>query len=152
MLYFKLYPFTLLRQCCSFTFLFMYLGELLQYYQSSNNLPQSAQTLDFNLKSCFVLLSTSSRSTRCWIASFSLFVALVCLGPWVVLLVVDLSPSESFMLCVAQHLELLCPFWTCLHLNLSSFVLLNTSSFNLLCFLLKPRLTMLAVQLSLVAI
>ena len=36
MLYFKLYPFTLLRQC----------------YQSSNNLPQSAQTLDFVFKSC----------------------------------------------------------------------------------------------------
>ena len=65
MLYFKLYPFTLLRQCRSFTFLFMYLGELLQYYQSSNNLPQSVQTLDFDFKSCFVLLNTSSRSTRC---------------------------------------------------------------------------------------
>ena len=29
-----------------FIFLFMYLGEPLQYYQSSNNLPQTAQTLD----------------------------------------------------------------------------------------------------------
>ena len=98
MLYFKLYPFTLLKQSRSFTFLFMYLGELLQYYQSSNNLPQSAQTLDFDLKSCFVLLNTSSCSTRCWLASVLLFVALVCLGPWVVLLVVDLSPSQSLLL------------------------------------------------------
>ena len=66
MLYFKLYPFTLLKQCRSFTFLFMYLGELLQYYQSSNNLPQNAnETLELDLKSCFVLLNTSSRSTRC---------------------------------------------------------------------------------------
>ena len=56
MLYFKLYPFTLLKQSRSFTFLFMYLGELLQYYQSSNNLPQSTQTLDFDLKSHFTLL------------------------------------------------------------------------------------------------
>ena len=63
MLYFKLYSFTLLQLFRSFAFLFMYLGELLQYYQSSNNLPQSAQTLDFDLKSCFVMLNTSSRST-----------------------------------------------------------------------------------------
>ena len=56
--------FSLLKQSRSFTFLFMYLGELLQYYQSSNNLPQSAQTLDFDLKSCFVLLNTSSRPAR----------------------------------------------------------------------------------------
>ena len=63
MLHYKLYPFTLLKESCSFTFIFMYLGELLQYYQSSNNLPQSAETLDFDLKSCFVLLNTPSRST-----------------------------------------------------------------------------------------
>ena len=98
MLYFELYPFTLLKQSRSFTLLFMYLGELLQYYQSSNNLPQSAQTLDFDPKSCFVLLNTSSRSTRCWLASVSLFVALVCLGPRVALLVVELSPSQSLLL------------------------------------------------------
>ena len=128
MLYFKLYPFTLLKQSRSFTFLFMYLGELFQYYQSSNNLPQSAQTLDFDLKSCFVLLNTSSHSTRCWLAFLSLFVAFVCLGPWVILLVVVFSPSRSFMLCVAQYLELLCSFLTCLRLNLSSFVMLNTVS------------------------
>ena len=99
MLHFKLYPFTLLRQCRSFTFLFMYLGELLQYYQSSNNLPQIAQTLDFDLKSCFVLLNTSSRSTRCSFASVSLFVALVCLEPRVALLIADLFPSQSLLLC-----------------------------------------------------
>ena len=91
MLYFKLYPFTLLKRSRSFTSLFMYLGELLQFYQSSNNLPQSAQTLDFDPKSCFVLLNTSSRSTRCCfgllktsnrsarcrLVSVSIFVALV---------------------------------------------------------------------------
>ena len=93
MLYFKLYPFTLLKQSRSFTFLFMYLGELLQYFQSSN-----AQTLDFDLKSCFVLLNTSSCSTRCWLSSVSLFVALVCLGPRVILFVVDLFPSQSLLL------------------------------------------------------
>ena len=81
----------------SFTFLFMYLGELLQYYQSRNNLPQSFQTLDFDLKSCFVLLNNSSRSTRCWLASVSLFVVLVCLGPRVALLIVDLCPSQSLL-------------------------------------------------------
>ena len=135
MLYFKRYPFTLLKQSRSFTFLFMYLGELLQYYQSSNSLPQSAQTLDFNLQSCFLLLNTSSCSTHCWLASVSLF-ALVCLGPRVTLLVVDLSPShslfwfvqdlESFLLVVdlfpyqslplqfAQHLELICSLLNCL--------------------------------------
>ena len=128
MLYFKLYPFTLLKQSLSFTFLFMYLGELLQYYQSSNNVPQSAQTLDFDLKSCFVLLNTSSRSARCRPVSVSPFVVLVCLGPRVALLVVVLSLSQSFMLCVAQHLESLCSFLTCLRLNLSSFVMLNTVS------------------------
>ena len=125
MLYFKLYPFTLLRQCSSFTFLFMYLGELVQYnhiyhyiiynsiityiiillsiYQSSNNLPQSARTLDFDPKSCLVLLKTSSRSTRCWLASVSLFVALVCLGPRVALLIVELSPSQSLLLNTSSY-------------------------------------------------
>ena len=51
----------------SVIFLFMYLGEPLQYYQSSNNLPQGAQTncLCVNLKSRFALLNTSSRSARC---------------------------------------------------------------------------------------
>ena len=138
MLYFKLYPFTLLRQCRSFTFLFMYLCELLQYYQSSNNLPQSAQTLDFDLKSCFVLLNTSSCSTRCWLASVSLFVALVFLGPRVTLLVVDLSSSQSLLL------------W---------FGLLRTSSRSARCSLvsvslfvalvfLGPRVTLLVVDLS----
>ena len=47
--------------------------------------------------------------------------------------VVDLSPSQSFILCVAQHLELLCLFLTCLRLNLSSYVLLNTSSRSARC-------------------
>ena len=127
MLYFKLYPFTLLRQCRSFTFLFMYLGELLQYYQSSNNLPQSVKMLDFDLKSCFVLLNTSTTTTLLYslltclrltlwcfgllrtssrspcrrLVSLSILVGLVSLGPRVALLVLVLSPSQSFILCVA---------------------------------------------------
>ena len=121
MLYFKLYPFTLLKQSRSFTFLFMYLGELLQYYQPSNNLPQSAQTLDFDLKSCFVLLNTSSCSTRCRLVSTSIFVALVCLRPPVTLLVVDLSPAHSLLLWFAQDLKSFCSLQTCLHVNLCCF-------------------------------
>ena len=53
----------------------MYLGKPSQYYQSSNNLPRRAQTFDFELKSCFVSLNTSSRSAR-WLVSVSLFLAL----------------------------------------------------------------------------
>ena len=85
--------------------------EPFQYYQSSNNLPQSAQTLGFslltnclafNLKSCFVFLklrfNTSSRFAQ----------------PRVAMFVVDLSRlSQSFLLCVVQHFELLCSFLTC---------------------------------------
>ena len=137
MLYFKLYPFTLLRQCCSFTFLFMYLGELLQYYQSSNNLPQSVQTLDFDLKSCFVLLNTSSHSTRCWLASVSLFVALVCLGPRVALLVVDWSQSQSLLLWFAWDLESLHLLWTCLRITVCCFGLLRILSRSARCRLVS---------------
>ena len=103
MLYFKLYNFTLLKQSRSFTLLFMYL-ELLQY-QLSNNLPQSAQTLDFDLKSCFVQHFQS-----------------LCL------LLTGLHLILSLLLWFAQHLELLCSFLTCLRFNLSSFILLNTES------------------------
>ena len=137
MLYFKLYPFTLLRQCCSFTFLFMYLGELLQYYQSSNNLPQSAHTLDFDLKSWFVLFNTSSRSTRCWLAS--VFVALVSLGPQVALLVVDFSPSQSLLLWFAL-------LGTLSHSNLCRLVSVSLFA-ALVC--LGPRVVLLDVDLSL---
>ena len=57
-----------------------------------------AQTLDFDLKSCFVFFNTSSRSTRSSLASVSLFVVLICLGPRVALLVVHLSLSQSLLL------------------------------------------------------
>ena len=114
----------LLKQCCSFTFLFMYLGELQQYYQSSNNLPQSAQTLDLDLKSCFVLLNTSSCSARCRLVSVSIFADLFCTTPRVALLVVDLFLYKSLLLWFAQHLRSLCSLLTCLDcLNLSCFVL-----------------------------
>ena len=59
---------------------FMYLGELLQYYQSSNNLPQSAQTLDFDLKSCFVLLNTSTTTTLLYSLLTCLRLTLCCFG------------------------------------------------------------------------
>ena len=81
------------------------------------------------------------------------------LGPRVTLLIVVLYPSQSFMLCVAQHLELLCSFLTCLHLNLSSFVMLNTSSRSARCRLVSisifaalvcstPQVDLLVVDLS----
>ena len=84
----------------------------------------------------------------------------------VALFVVDLmSPSQSSMLCAWSYYyrELLCLFLSCLHLNLSSFVLLNTSSRSARCRLVSiistflalcwtPRLALLVVQLSLVAI
>ena len=116
--YFKLYPLTLLMQSHSVIFLFMYLGEPLQYYQSSNNLPQGAQTncLCVNLKSRFALLNTSSRSARCWLVSIvSIFLALCCTTPRVTLLILDLSPSfcQSFLLCFAQHLDSLCSLFSC---------------------------------------
>ena len=104
MLYFKLYPFTLLRQCRSFTFLFIYLGNC----QCSKVISQVIIYLKL-----LIFLNTSSRSTRCWLASVSLFVALVCLGPRVILLVVDLSPSQSLPLWFAQHHELICSLLNC---------------------------------------
>ena len=75
MLYFKLYPFTLLKQSRSLTFLFMYLGELLQYYQSSNNVRQSLKR---------------------WISILNL--ALFSSTLPVALLVVHLPPSHSLLL------------------------------------------------------
>ena len=83
---------------------------------------------------------------------------MVFLGPRVALLVVVLSPSQSFILCVAQHIELLCSFLTCLRLNLSSFVLPNTSSRSARCRLVSvsifaalvcssPRVDLLVVDL-----
>ena len=50
-----------------------------------------------NVHKCYMykngFLATSSHSTCCRLVSVSLFFALVCLGPRVILLVVDLSPS-----------------------------------------------------------
>ena len=132
MLYFKLYPFTLLRQCRSFTFLFMYLGELLQYYQSSNNLPQSAQSW-ISISNLAFLSSTLPVAL---LVSISLFVVLVCLGPRVTLLVVDLSPSHSLLLWFPQDLESFCSLQT----------RLNLCCFGLVC--LRPSVALLVVILS----
>ena len=114
----------------------MYLGELL-HYQSSNNLPQSVQTLDspsqsfilcvakhlellFSLLTClsfnlssFVLLNTLSSPDHCRLVSASIFAALVCLTLRVALLVVALSRvSQPFLLCV-EKLETLCSLFSC---------------------------------------
>ena len=132
MLYFKLYPFTLLKQSHSFTLLFMHLGELLQYYLSSNTLNQSARKLDFDPKTCYVLLDPYSHFARGKLfPSHSFFVALICLGPRVALLVVDLSPSQSFMLtmcCSNTSSYSSYNLMTCLHLSPSCSVLFNISS------------------------
>ena len=80
-----------------------------------------------------MLLNTSSYSAHSWLVSVSIFLPLFCSTPRVALLVVDLSLSESFPLWFAQHLELICSF-TCL------------DCFNLSCFVLKPRLALLAVH------
>ena len=138
MLYFKLYPFTLLKQSRSFTFLFMFhiliwvnccsiISQVIIYLKVfkrwisilnlalfSSTLPVALLVVDLSLSHSlllwFSLLRTSSH-----------------------LLVVDLSPSQSFFLCFAQHLESLCSLQTCLnYLNLSCFVL-NTSTRSARC-------------------
>ena len=92
-----------------------------------------------------------------WVSILNL--ALFCLTLPVALLAVDLSPFQSFMLCVAQHLELLYSFSPCLRLNLPSFLLLNTSSHSARCRLVSvaifaalvcstPRVDLLVVDLS----
>ena len=107
MLYFKLYPFSLLKQSHVF-------DELLQYYQPSNNLPQSAQTLDFDIKSCQLCLAQQIQSLCSSSPSHSFFVALASLGSRVALLVVDFSRlSQPFLLCV-EHLNSLCSLFSCL--------------------------------------
>ena len=134
MLYFKLYPFTLLMQSRSFTFLFMYLGELLQYYHSSNNLPQNAQTFDFDLKSCFGLLRTLSRSAHCILVSVWIFHALCCWRPWVTLLILDLSVSIfAALVCSTPQVALLVVDLS-LDWSLVSFYPLCRSNFLLLMF------------------
>ena len=137
MLYFKLYLFTLLMQYHSFTFLFMYLGEPFQYYQSSNKLPQSAQTLGFslltnclgfNLKSCFVFLNTSSRSAGCRLVSVLTFLLCFAVTPRVALLVVDLSRLSHIFLTLCCST----PRVTLLILDLSPSVRLNLCCFVLI--------------------
>ena len=112
----------------------------------------------------FGLLRISSRSARCSLVSVSIFHSLCCSSHQVTLLILDLCPSPSFFLCFANtssrsaHCRL-----QCLNLNLCRFGLLNTSSwsarcwlvstvetvcFNLSSFVLKPRLSLLPVQLS----
>ena len=110
MLYFKLYPLILLMQShiVSYSYLCIWV----------NRCSIISQVIIF-LKVLKLIVSVSILNP-----------ALLCSTPRVALLVVDLSRlSQSFLLCVAQHLELLCSFSTCLRpsVNLSCFVLLNTS-------------------------
>ena len=53
---------------------------------------------------CFDLLRTSSSSARCSLVFVSMFHSLCCPTPRVAVLVLDLSPSQSFFLCFSQHL------------------------------------------------
>ena len=122
----------------------MYLGKPLQYYQSINNLPQKAQTFDYDLKSCCFAQHLQLLCSLLTCLRLTL-VILLCLGPRLALLVVDFSPSQSFMVCVAQHFELLCLFLTCLRPNLSSFVLLNTLRRSARCGLVSTVSTFLAL-------
>ena len=123
---FQTISFTLLKQSHSFTFLFMYLCSCSIISQVIIYL-KVLKCWDFDLKSCFVLLNSSVRSGR-WLVSVALFVALVCLGPLVVLLVVDLSLSQSLLVWFAQHLESLCLLLTCLYLSCFASVLNHTFS------------------------
>ena len=101
MLYFKLYPFTLLEHLVvSHSYLWIWVNcrsvisqviiylKVFKRWISILNLALFCSTLPL-LPLC---------STRCWLASVSLFVALVCLGLRVVLLVVHLSLSQSLLL------------------------------------------------------
>ena len=66
----------------------------------------------------------------------NLKLALFCSTLPVALLVVNLSPSQYFLLCFALHLFSLCPLFllTCVHcLNNSCFVFLNPSSHSVRC-------------------
>ena len=94
----------------------MYLGELLQYYQSSNNLPWK-QTLDFDLKFCFVLLNTCSRFAR------------------------GLLALLARLVCTSIFLPLFC---STPRVNLYCFGLLNTSSLSARCWLFSTVSTFLA--------
>ena len=126
-------PFTLLMQSHSFIFLIMYLREPLQQYQSSNNIPQSAQTLDFslltnclrlNLVSRLILLNCSRRSARCRLVYLSIFLALVCSKPRAALHVVRVSRLSQIFLFMLLILD----FYPTFCLDLSSYVFLNTST------------------------
>ena len=87
------------------------------YFLEYNNLPQCAQTFDFDLKSCISCIAQHFLSLGSLLTSLRLtLVDLVCLGPRVALIVVHLSPSQFSNLCFAQHLKLQC---TLLILNLS---------------------------------
>ena len=127
MLYFKLYPFTLLRQCCIYSYLCIWVNccsiisqviiylKVFKRWISILNLALFCSKLLVALLVVLVwfgLLRTSSRSARCRFVSVSIFVGLV----W-----------------FAWDLESLYSLWTCLHLTLCCFGLLRTSSRSARC-------------------
>ena len=150
---FQTVPFTLLMLSHSFIFIFMYLREPLQYYLSSNNLPQYAQMLDFslltnclclNIISCFVQLNFSRRHDRCSHVYVPILLVLVRPNPRVAQHVVDVSrPSQTFLIYVAHNLEILFSFLICLRLSVSIVLAM---------FFSAPPLGLLVVKLSLAAI
>ena len=138
MLYFKLYPFTLLRQCRSLTFLLC---------------------IWVNCCSIISPVLIYLKVLKRWISILNL--ALFCSTLAVALLVVDLPPSHSLSLWFAQDLESFCSLQTCLRLNhcclglvslgprvaLLVVVLCPSQSFMLLCCS-TPRVTLLILDLS----
>ena len=91
-----------------------------------------------------LLLNTSSYSAHSWLVSISIFLPLFCSTPRVALLVVVLAPSQSLALWFAQHFGV-----DLLVVDLSRQSRQPVSTFRAV---LKPRLALLAVQLSLAAI
>ena len=151
MLYFKQYPFTLLKHlvvshsysciwvnyCSIISQEIIYLKvfkrwiSILNLTLFSSTLPVALLVVDLPLSTlcCFGLVRTEWLcSLQTWLHLNLCCFGFVCLGPRVALLIVDLSLSQSFFICFAQHLESLCSLQTWLRLNLCRFGLLNTSS------------------------
>ena len=94
------------------------------------------------IAACFGLLDTSSRSAclllTCLHPCVSILLALFCSTPRVALLVVDLSLSQSFLFCFAEHFEYSFSRYSFVCLNFSCFVLID-SFCSLLTFVSASR-------------
>ena len=130
-MYFKLYSFTLLKQSHSLIVLHSYLCIWLNCCSIISQVIIYLNVLKRWISNLNLALFCSTLPAAPLVVDWSpslLFIDLVSLAPRVALLVVVLSPSQFSMLCVAQHLELLYSFLTCLRLTLCCFGLLCTSS------------------------